>query len=108
MDNLEHIKNIRQFNWDQGNINKNWEKHRVAWSEAEEVFFNQPLIIEDDKTHSAETESRYYALGKTTENRKLFIAFTLRNGKIRVISARPMSSREREIYNEEETSGESS
>ncbi|MGE5620946.1 MAG: BrnT family toxin [archaeon] len=104
--NSEDVKKINQFDWDAGNINKNRDKHQVAWSEAEEVFFNQPLIIDDDKTHSTGTESRYYALGKTTQNRKLFIAFTVRNGKIRVISARPMSSREKEIYDEEQTSDE--
>ncbi|MFP7755658.1 BrnT family toxin [Thermodesulfobacteriota bacterium B35] len=85
------------FEWDEGNRDKNWIKHKVSNSESEEVFFNQPLIINFDKKHS-ETEIRFYALGHTDLKRKLFIVFTIRNNKIRVISARDMSKKERKIY----------
>lgn len=95
------FKNVTGFDWDVGNIDKNWIKHQVTWSESEEVFFNQPLIIREDKRHSSETESRFYALGKTNENGKLFIVFTVRNDKVRVISARSMNGRERKKYDEE-------
>lgn len=85
------------FDWDKHNINKNWEKHHVTPVESEQIFFNNPLIVADDIKHS-KSETRYYALGKTDRDRKLFISFTIRNSKIRVISARDMSRKERNNY----------
>ncbi len=86
------------FEWDIGNIDKNWVKHKVSSSECEQIFFNQPLLIQDDKLHST-TEEQYYALGKTNIKRFLFIVFTLRNNLIRIISARDMNRKERKVYN---------
>jgi len=97
----EHIKNILSgcagFDWDESNSRKNWIKHRVTPVECEQIFFNQPLLVKDDALHS-ETEKRFLALGKTDKSRSLFIAFTLRGDLIRVISARDMSRKEREVY----------
>ena len=87
------------FQWDEGNSRKNWDKHQVAASECEQVFFNQPLLVRDDVAHS-ELESRYYALGKTDADRLLFVVFTVRDSFVRVISARDMSRRERQVYEE--------
>jgi uncharacterized DUF497 family protein len=67
-------------------------------SECEETFFNQPLIVFDDIKHS-KSEKRFYSLGRTDKERKLFMVFTIRNSLIRVISARDMSKKERERYN---------
>ena len=86
-----------EFDWDRGNADKNWERHRVSWAECEEVFFNRPLVVADDELHS-ETEHRYYALGRTDAGRLLFVAYTLRGERIRVISARDMTRRERKEY----------
>lgn len=88
------------FEWNDGNINKNWLKHKVSPAECEQVFFNRPLVIQDDKKHS-EAEKRFYAIGRTDSKRNLFIAFTIRNKRIRVISARDMSRKEREVYSNE-------
>ena len=85
------------FNWDEGNVNKNWEKHGVADFECEEIFFNQPLIVRGDPKHS-QHEARFYALGRTDSNRLLFVAFTVRRKLIRVISAREMTRKERRVY----------
>ncbi len=85
------------FDWDAGNSEKNWLKHGVTPAECEEVFFNQPLLVASDPSHS-EREPRYFALGRTDGERQLFVAFTGRGTKIRVISARDMSRRERAIY----------
>ena len=85
------------FEWDEGNILKNWEKHSVSDLEAEQGFFNQPLLVYSDDQHS-ESENRWYVLGKTDAQRPLFVVFTLRGTKIRVISARDMSRKERKIY----------
>lgn len=85
------------FDWDDGNLSKNWEAHRVTPGECEQVFFNAPLLLADDIKHSG-NGARYYVLGRTDAGRLLFIAFTVRETKIRVISARPMSRRERSHY----------
>jgi uncharacterized DUF497 family protein len=91
------IDSIEGFDWDEGNIDKNWIKHQVSNSECEEVFFNLPLLLADDTKHSQD-EKRYYVLGQTNAKRLLFIAFTVRENKIRVISARNMNSKEERAY----------
>ena len=91
------LSQIIGFDWDENNRDKNWEKHEVLTGECEEVFFNLPLLLQSDNTHS-QKEPRYYVLGHTIAGRRLFIAFTVREDKIRVISARDMSKKERKIY----------
>ncbi len=93
------IENSEGFAWDEGNSDKNWHLHEVTNGECEDVFFNLPLIIAADKKHS-ENETRFFALGRTDAERWLFIAFTIRNKLIRVISARDMTKREERIYAE--------
>ena len=94
---------ITEFEWDDGNRDKNWKKHGITQNECEEIFFNQPLIVNEDLKHS-ERENRYQALGKTNESKLLFIVFTLRGNKIRVISARKMNRGEKQIYESNEYS----
>ncbi len=88
------------FDWDDGTRQKNWDRHQVSTGECEEVFFNLPLLLQDDPGHS-QGEPRFYVLGQTNAARWLFIAFTVRKDKIRVISARDMSRKERELYERE-------
>lgn len=88
------------FDGDKGNLDKNWEKHKVCSREAEEIFFNQPLKIYKDITHS-QKEERFIALGITNKNRALHVAFTIRHGEIRLISFRNQSRKERKLYEEE-------
>ena len=92
-------KRIIGFDWDAGNARKSEEKHAVNRFEAEQVFFNEPLLIVDDPKHS-QKEARYHALGKSNDARLLHITFTLRsdNTLVRVISARDMHQKERNIY----------
>ncbi len=94
------LEDIEGFQWDKGNIEKNRLKHKVLNSECEQIFFNEPLIIAVDLKH-LQKEKRWYVLGHTDLNRKLFIVFTIRNKLIRIISARDMTKKERKIYNEE-------
>lgn len=93
------IENCEGFDWDEANSHKNWHLHEVTDGECEDVFFNLPLIIAADKKHS-ENEVRFFALGRTDADRWLFIAFTIRDNLIRVISARDMTKREKRIYAE--------
>ncbi len=91
------IYSVDGFDWDDGNLDKNWIKHQVSNSECEELFFNLPLLLADDEKHSQE-EKRYYVLGQTNARRWLFIAFTVKENKIRVISARDMNRKEEKVY----------
>ena len=85
------------FDWNKGNINKNWARHGVSDAECEQVFFNQPLLILPDVKHSA-SEERLLLLGRTDTDRfLLFVASSLRGKLVRVISARDMNRKERYV-----------
>lgn len=88
---------IFKFDWDKGNINKNWIKHKVTNEEAEEIFFNEPLTIFEDLKHSSK-EERFVAYGTTDEGKKLTIIFIIRKNKIRIISTRDQNRKEEKIY----------
>lgn len=90
-----------QFDWDQGNASKNIAKHKIKNEGAEEVFVNQPIVLVKDRRHS-QKEQRLMILGKTDKKRLLSVIFTLRDKKIRIVSARPMSRKERRL-NEQKT-----
>ncbi len=95
--NKRIVFNCTGFDWDEGNSDKNWFRHKVLKFENEEVFFNQPLIIAAEKKYS-QKENRYYVLDRTDAWRRLFMAFTIRKDKIPVISAREMNEKERRKY----------
>ena len=90
------IRGLMGFEWDAANWRKSELRHGVAATEAEEVLLADPLC-QVDARHSG-SEQRYVALGSTSDGRRLFVAFTVRRNRVRVISARPMSRRERTIY----------
>ena len=96
MDPLDLLRACTGFDWDEGNQDKSWRKHRVSKGEAEQVFFRQPLIAADE-AHSG-AESRWHALGTSNQDRHLLVVFTVRGTLIRVVSARDMSSNERALY----------
>jgi uncharacterized DUF497 family protein len=85
------------FDWDEANTLKNWQKHAVTPEEAEEVFFHEPLLFQEDQRHSAK-EKRYQVLGETSVGRRLLVVFAVRKKLIRVISTRDMTQRESEAY----------
>jgi uncharacterized protein len=95
---MTDLSKVIGFEWDEGNSRKN-DQQGVSMAEAEQVFFNSPLLVLPDPRHS-EAELRFHALGKTNEGRRLHITFTLRDAGqfIRVISARDMHRKERVIY----------
>jgi uncharacterized protein len=93
---------VEGFDWDDGNARKSEDKHGVGQADAEQVFFNEPLLVAEDPQHSVH-EPRLHALGRTDQDRRLHITFTLRGDatRIRVISARDMSRKERARYAQE-------
>lgn len=96
----DELSQCTGFDWDEGNFEKNWLRHRVTRAECEQVFFHRPFVVSHDSKHS-DAEERHYALGQTDRGRRLFVVFTIRDNLIRVISARDMNRRERSIYEEE-------
>lgn len=97
---MKRLLGLEGFDWNEANLTKNWEKHRVTPWECEQAFFNLPLVVAEDLAHSI-VEPRYYVLGQTDAERRLFLVFTIRKRGVRVISARDMSAKERRTYHEQ-------
>jgi len=91
------IESLTGFNWDDGNVYKNEKKHGLNYKLIEEVFFNEPLLIIEDFQHS-EDECRCVAYGRDDKNNKIMVVFTVRDKHIRVISAREMTKKEKNFY----------
>lgn len=87
-----------QFEWDEGNREKNWLKHQVKQTEVEEVFFDVHKKLAKDVLYTTKAENRYILLGKTKGERLLFVVFTIRGSHLRVISARDANRKERPLY----------
>lgn len=96
---MKILKKALAFEWDSGNRGKNFKGHRVTDQECEEAFFDPNKRILRDMLHS-DREERFLLLGKTKIGRALFVAFTTRDDKIRVISARDTNKREKYLYEE--------
>ncbi len=94
----EFFPAVEGFQWDDGNSSKNWTSHGVSQTEAEQALVNRPVVVLGDVVHSTSREARYFAFGRTDRGRLLTVVFTLRGQLLRVISARPMSRRERRGY----------
>lgn len=92
------ISKIEGFDWNKGNL-EHIKKHNINYRECEEAFFNKPLIVNEDESHS-QTEERFRVYGQTDKSRLLFVIFTVRGNKIRVISARNQNRKERREFQE--------
>lgn len=92
---------VIEFDWDQWNVQKNEVKHGVSRLEAESAFHDPQYLLFQDRIHSSSGEARYLLYGRSLENRVLMVGFTLRGARVRVITARPASRKERRIYEEE-------
>lgn len=91
----ELFRDVEGFQWDEGNSSKNWTRHRVSQTEAEQVFLNRPLVVAGAPFTG---EARQFAFGHTNAGRLLTVVFTVHGSWLRVISVRPMSRRERRGY----------
>ena len=84
-----------KFEWDENKNRLNKQRHKISFETAVNVF-RDPLCIElYDDVHSY-GEQRYIAIGRVGE--VLFVVFTERHDKIRIISARIATAYEKEIY----------
>lgn len=86
------------FEWDSGNVEKSKSKHDVDFQEAQEIFYDPNIIPLGIQVEPVVDEPRFGVLGSTIDKRHLFVAFTIREGKIRVISARVMNRKEKALY----------
>ena len=89
---------VQGFEWDGGKERKSELRHAVSMPEAEQIFFNQPLRVVEDRPHSG-IEPRCHALGRSDRHRRLHVTFTFRrHGTLtRVISACDMHRKERTV-----------
>ncbi len=86
-----------EFDWDEWNITKNLKKHRVVQDEMEQIFTDPGKRIFRDIFHSRK-EDRYIIIGMTDKHRVLYGVFTLRKKRVRIISARDLNRKERNLY----------
>lgn len=94
---MRNLPRIIEFEWDEGNLDKSYRKHGVTIQETEEIFISEQLYVAKDIKHS-EIEERFIAFGKTNEGKYLFVVFTFRYEKVRIISARRIHKKEVEKY----------
>ena len=94
---MELFKNPLEFEWDRGNHEKNLIKRGVTTAECEEAFFDPHKRVLKEVLHvgSAGHEKRYILIGRNKADRTLYIVFTIRGSRIRVISARDLNRKER-------------
>ena len=88
---------VVEFDWDRGNLDKNYRKHGITPKESEEVFVTEEFFVIPDVKHS-QTETRFIGLGQTITGKKLLVIFTMRQNKIRIISARRIHRKEVDKY----------
>jgi uncharacterized protein len=88
------------FEWDELKALQNYRKHGVSFQDAATVFGDTLALTIDDPSHS-EDEDRFVTLGLSAEGRLLVVVHTERGDRIRIISARGASARERGQYEEE-------
>lgn len=86
-----------EFEWDEGNKDKNFKKHGILNEEAESAFFDQDSVLADDLEHS-KFEDRFQLIGKSSMEILLTIFFTIRKNNIRIISARKSDKKEKNLY----------
>jgi uncharacterized protein len=101
-DRLIFVLKTISFEWDQWNVQKNETKHGVGRLEAESAFFDPQYKLYEDRKHSTAAEKRFLLYGRSLENRVLMVGFTLRGARVRIVTARPASKKERRIYESEE------
>ncbi len=93
---MKTIGKVVEFDWDKGNL-EHIGKHNVELSECEETFFDENKVVLKDIQHSG-LEERFILLGKTKRGRLLYLVFTKREHKIRIVSARDINKKEVYLY----------
>jgi uncharacterized DUF497 family protein len=87
------------FEWDPEKAAMNLSQHGVSFQEAATVLADPLSLTFDDPDHSS-YEQRYLTAGLSAQGRHLIVAHTDRSGRIRIISARELTKRERKFFEE--------
>ena len=87
------------YEWDEEKAAENFEKHGVAFSEAVKVFDDHSSVEEYDIDHSTPDEARFWRIGYSGPH-LLYVVFTVREEKIRIIHARQASRLMEQMYAE--------
>lgn len=95
------LGSVKEFEWDEGNTDKSYQKHGITQKESEELFIDENILFLEDVKHS-QKEKRFIAIGKTILGKILFAVFTVRKSKMRIISVRLANKKERKQYNDDE------
>jgi uncharacterized protein len=85
-----------EFDSDEANI-RHLGRHGVSSQEAEQCYRNDPLVIEEQLLDG---EERFLTLGETNVARRLAFVFTVRNNRIRFVTAYPMSRKDQRLFEE--------
>ncbi|MFM6012585.1 MAG: BrnT family toxin [Dolichospermum sp.] len=88
-----------EFEWDTKKAESNLSKHGISFTEAQTVF-DDPLYVDFYDPDHSEAEHRYIIIGESSKNRILLVAYTEREDKIRIISARKVTKQELKAYQE--------
>lgn len=89
-----------KFEWDPKKAASNLRKHGVSFEEGSSVFSDLLATVYEDPDHSVR-EKRYLTIGTSAKGRLLHVAFADRGERIRIINARKVTRKERELYEEE-------
>ncbi len=89
-----------EFEWDDEKARQNHAKHGVTFQSAREAF-DDPFLFEEIDRREDYGEERRSAVGMV-ESHLITVAFTIRNDRIRIISARRAQPRDRRKYHEQE------
>jgi uncharacterized DUF497 family protein len=88
------------FEWDTKKAQSNQQKHQVPFEEAATVWTDPLALIAPDPEHST-IEEREWIIGESYKGRLLVVVYNQREETVRIISARPVTKRERQQYAEE-------
>ena len=88
---------MTSFNWDEEKARRNLRKHGVSFDEANSVF-DDPLFLTFADPEYSRNERRFIIMGESAKGRLLVVSYTDREEAIRLISARPVTNKERKAY----------
>lgn len=91
---------VQRFEWDPDKASHNLAKHGVTFEEAQTAFADTLFLAFEDPNHSSE-EQRFLLMGHSDRGRLLVVAYTERRARVRLISAREATRRERKAYEED-------
>jgi len=86
-----------RFEWDPGKAQRNLARHGVSFDEAATVFGDSLAVTIHDPDHSQE-EERFLTTGLSNRHRLIIVAHTEREDRVRIITARDVTPRERSQY----------